>query len=321
MADQGLTQDDFRRLLQTPRPHTSQSASVEADAQSTQAAAATTTPAATRTNTTDNKREFARPRPRKQRPERSSNYMDDADNEDSQPSGRYRDRAKERREGINPDYAESERILASLADNEQLLADLHKEKHDEVTSERLARQQMEERSKLLGGDVSHTHLVKGLDYSLLDRRRREIQQDDIVDQDVTMEDGTGLIREKEKATTEQATSTKKKKDDDDDDDMQIRSGLARNIHAIAVVDAQQPQAIQLNELFRYGRMAYTFQLNVTRADGSKKVSDTWSIPTAVIRSKGEGQIGMRGSGSAANDLLSAKCVKCWKIFAPAIDVK
>jgi hypothetical protein len=185
-----------------------------------------------------------------------------------------------------------------LADDKHILADLHKEKHDEVTSERLARQEMEERSKLLGGDMSHTHLVKGLDYSLLDRRRREIQED-AIDQDTVMENRMSVYKE-EKVTTTQAASM---------DDMQIRSGLARNIHAIAVLASQQTPTIQLNELFRYGRMAYTFQLNVTRPDGSKKVSDAWSIPTAVIRSKGEGQIGMRGSGSAANDLVINKVCK------------
>lgn len=30
-----------------------------------------------------------------------------------------------------------------------------------------------EKSKYLGGDVEHTHLVKGLDFSLLERTRQE----------------------------------------------------------------------------------------------------------------------------------------------------
>ena len=35
-----------------------------------------------------------------------------------------------------------------------------------------------EESKYLGGDIEHTHLVKGLDYALLNRRRKEIQKTD-----------------------------------------------------------------------------------------------------------------------------------------------
>ena len=31
-------------------------------------------------------------------------------------------------------------------------------------------------SKYLGGDIQHTHLVKGLDYALLSRQRAEIQR-------------------------------------------------------------------------------------------------------------------------------------------------
>ncbi len=33
-----------------------------------------------------------------------------------------------------------------------------------------------ERSKYLGGDVAHTHLVKGLDWALYDRTRQSLTQ-------------------------------------------------------------------------------------------------------------------------------------------------
>lgn len=54
--------------------------------------------------------------------------------------GEYRDRAAERREGRNMDY------------------------DDEIT--RLVDMDVE-KSKYLGGDLKHTHLVKGLDFALL----------------------------------------------------------------------------------------------------------------------------------------------------------
>ncbi|KAI9592299.1 RED-like protein N-terminal region-domain-containing protein [Syncephalis fuscata] len=293
MADNsGLTQDDFRRLMQTPRPHSSQSSTIETELEQQQSARPAKKSIAFDKTIAETKGEFARPRPRSRKPR--NNDIDD-DNE-TLSSAKYRDRAKERREGINPDYAESERILANLAsDNQQLLADLHHETQDAETSERLARQEMEERFKLLGGDVSHTHLVKGLDYSLLDKRRREIKQDDTQDDNRTIRSTPQKVASK---VADIQTSSQ--------DEMKIRTGLARNIHAIAVSSLKQPPTLQLNELFRYGRMAYTFQLDETRSDGSRKAGDAWNIPTAVIRSKGEGQVGMRGSGSAANDLVISK---------------
>ncbi|KAJ2834478.1 hypothetical protein GGI24_000381 [Coemansia furcata] len=63
----------------------------------------------------------------------------------------YRDRAAERREGGAGDYAESEQLLSHL-DNDDKKAEY-------------------EQSKYLGGDVAHTHLVKGLDFLLLEKLR------------------------------------------------------------------------------------------------------------------------------------------------------
>ena len=88
---------------------------------------------------------------------------------------RYRDRAKERRDGANPDYAgtsNEEGLTASLVHPSSigLTSDL-KAKSD--YAER--RRQMIEESKFLGGDMQHTHLVKGLDYALLQKVKAEIQ--------------------------------------------------------------------------------------------------------------------------------------------------
>lgn len=62
---------------------------------------------------------------------------------------KYRDRAEERRKGHNPDYADKLNQMASMD---------------------------AETSKYLGGDVEHTHLVKGLDYALLVKIREEEKQ-------------------------------------------------------------------------------------------------------------------------------------------------
>ena len=64
----------------------------------------------------------------------------------------YRDRAKERREGQNVDYKSLEGMTQSNEDDRRRQAEL---------------------SKYLGGDIEHTHLVKGLDKALASKVRRE----------------------------------------------------------------------------------------------------------------------------------------------------
>lgn len=61
----------------------------------------------------------------------------------------FRDRAKERRLGTSKEYAISEEAVRSLTVEE---------------------------SKYLGGDMEHTHLVKGLDFALLAKVRAEMEQ-------------------------------------------------------------------------------------------------------------------------------------------------
>jgi IK cytokine len=78
---------------------------------------------------------------------------------------RYRDRAKECREDQNLDYEPTElgsfhAVAPPGADLR--LADVHK-----ISIEK---------SKYLGGDLEHTHLVKGLDYALLHKVRSEIEK-------------------------------------------------------------------------------------------------------------------------------------------------
>eukprot|EP00501_MAST-03F_sp_TOSAG23-6_P000363 GSMAST32.ASY1.ANO1.370.1 assembled CDS len=63
----------------------------------------------------------------------------------TEEASRFRDRASERRKGLNIDYKDSE-ISQSIS---------------------------VENSKFLGGDEEHTHLVKGLDYALLKKVRQD----------------------------------------------------------------------------------------------------------------------------------------------------
>lgn len=69
------------------------------------------------------------------------------------PALSCRDRAEERRKGINPDYAGVQQLLGVIGGG------------GDVDATRLT----VEESKYLGGDIEHTHLVKGLDYALLQK--------------------------------------------------------------------------------------------------------------------------------------------------------
>ena len=61
-----------------------------------------------------------------------------------------RDRAEERRKGLNPDYERT--AMSGLPTDEALNPTMSVEE-----------------TKYLGGDLEHTHLVKGLDYALLQK--------------------------------------------------------------------------------------------------------------------------------------------------------
>ena len=67
--------------------------------------------------------------------------------------------------GQNPDY-QSEDPLATASGYRAVAPDL---KSGLDAAER--RKQMIQESKFLGGDMAHTHLVKGLDYALLQKVR------------------------------------------------------------------------------------------------------------------------------------------------------
>ncbi|RHY90280.1 hypothetical protein DYB35_003628 [Aphanomyces astaci] len=84
--------------------------------------------------------------------------------------GKYRDRAAERRAGVNQDYEGTSRyqIIDHPSPNDRYyivipsgLEDINTEEMDIETS------------KFLGGDMKHTHLVKGLDLALLAQLKRE----------------------------------------------------------------------------------------------------------------------------------------------------
>ncbi|CAO2143246.1 unnamed protein product [Urochloa humidicola] len=155
---------------------------------------------------------------------------------------RYRDRAKERREDQNPDYEPTE--LGSFhavapPGTDLRLADAHK-----ISIEK---------SKYLGGDLEHTHLVKGLDYALLHKVRSEIEKKP------DAEDG--------KDTKSRAAK--------EDQAVSFRTATAKSVYQWII----KPQSIiKENELFLPGRMSFIYNME----EGL-----TNDIPTTLHRSKAD----------------------------------
>ncbi|CAG8761824.1 6920_t:CDS:2 [Cetraspora pellucida] len=145
----GLKQDDFRKLLQTPRPGDASSKGVLGMATPRQRMSPSTP------------RTFAKPEMSGSKPKKNNRYRKPEVSDVDANDNKYRDRAAERRKGANPDYQETEQILKALNNSEALEAKM-----------------IYEQSKYLGGDTEHTHLVKGLDYALLAKVRNEIDKED-----------------------------------------------------------------------------------------------------------------------------------------------
>lgn len=104
---------------------------------------------------------------------------------------KYRDRARERRDGVNKDYEETE-LISTTANYRAVGPTAEAWVHailpqsscwrlrlycvilhlltafsDKSAAEK--RRQLIQESKFLGGDMEHTHLVKGLDFALLQK--------------------------------------------------------------------------------------------------------------------------------------------------------
>ncbi|XP_057967288.1 suppressor of mec-8 and unc-52 protein homolog 2 [Malania oleifera] len=156
---------------------------------------------------------------------------------------KYRDRAKERREDQNPDYEPTNlgsfHAVAPPGTVDLRSADAHK-----ISIEN---------SKYLGGDVEHTHLVKGLDYALLQKIRSEIDK-----KPDAGDDADGKSRASKK-----------------DQPLSFRTTTAKSVYQWMV----KPQTtIKSNEMFLPGRMAFIFNM-----DGGFSND----IPTTLHRSKAD----------------------------------
>ncbi|XP_015513368.1 protein Red [Neodiprion pinetum] len=248
-----LTNDDFRRLLMTPRASVPSStpASVPGTMRDTAAKTAQTPVIAggSRAELRRKKKSFYA-KLKKQEEDKMAELAE-----------KYRDRARERRDGTNADY-QSEDPMNTASAYRAVAPDV---KSGMDAAER--RRQMIQQSKFLGGDMEHTHLVKGLDYALLQKVRSEIEAKE-QEQEIEMEKLVKPKKDKEKD---------KKEVEKKEEEMQFKTKIGRNIHKTLAI--MRSKHVERNELYCPGRMAYVIELDDENADGD--------IPTTLIRSKAD----------------------------------
>lgn len=223
---------------------------------------------------------------------------DDDDNEQQEKTA-YRDRAAERRR--QDDSAASEDQLTT----EELLQRTQREAGEELDAK-----QLYEQSKYLGGDVDHTHLVKGLDFALLRKVRTDLgKQQQQEQQHHEQHTNNNETKEEEHTEAPQAMDVDKDLDQvlekfergekiaDDDNSgqtemedisldqqhtLKFHTLMAKNIFE-HIQHQAHPEDQPRVELFEPGRMAFVFEL----ADEVGHYSDAFAIPTAMIRSKAD----------------------------------
>ncbi|XP_032670068.1 protein Red [Odontomachus brunneus] len=245
-----LTNDDFRKLLMTPRASVPSATPASVPGTARDASAKT---AQTPTVSGGSRAEL-----RRKKKSFYAKLKKQEEDKMAELAEKYRDRARERRDGTNQDY-QAEDPMNSASAYRAVAPDL---KSGMDAAER--RRQMIQQSKFLGGDMEHTHLVKGLDYALLQKVRSEIEAKEH-EQEQEMEK---LVKPKEKV---------KKEPEKKDDEMLFKTKIGRNVYK--TVMTMKSKQIERNELFTPGRMAYVIELDDENADVD--------IPTTLIRSKAD----------------------------------
>uniref|UniRef100_A0A3Q3IR74 IK cytokine n=1 Tax=Monopterus albus TaxID=43700 RepID=A0A3Q3IR74_MONAL len=248
-AQSKLTNDDFRKLLMTPRT-----------------APSTAPPSKSRHHEMPrdyNEDEDPAARRRKKKSYYAKLRQQEMERE-RELAEKYRDRARERRDGVNKDYEETE--LISTTANYRAVGPTAEA--DKSAAEK--RRQLIQESKFLGGDMEHTHLVKGLDFALLQKVRAEITSKEKEEEDMM-----------EKVQKEAKYETRH---------------VLRNITHLSNV--HMSGVIERNELFLPGRMAYVVDLD-------DEFTDT-DIPTTLIRSKADCPSMEAQTTLTTNDIVISK---------------
>uniref|UniRef100_A0A7S3YXM4 RED-like N-terminal domain-containing protein n=1 Tax=Lotharella globosa TaxID=91324 RepID=A0A7S3YXM4_9EUKA len=152
----------------------------------------------------------------------------------------YRDRAKERRE--------------------------QKQKQEEEELKKYAHMSVE-KTKFLGGDVEHTHLVKGLDFALLQRYKEELEREEMEKLEIAYEEAQAEKKVKDKA--------KKAKEEAEKDKPKFTTVVGRSIYNAAIGNALRRKEEYSLSNFVPGRMTFEFDLDPIGSE----------LPTTIVHSK------------------------------------
>ncbi|KAF9157687.1 hypothetical protein DFQ26_008470 [Actinomortierella ambigua] len=267
----GLNQEDFRRLLATPRAGHGggegggfSGGGLKALGAANRAARAPVPQTPSRSAAADGG--FLKPKPKKHtgKPQQKDDK--------AEATSKYRDRATERRQGINPDYAETEQILHTL----------------EEAANDVAPGVLYEQSKFLGGDREHTHLVKGLDFALLKKVREEEEQSSDPTAKASMDLDQVFEEVAEAAVKDNKTVHLRL---EDKEKPVFNSVLASNVYSIATEKSATSHP-KVNEMFLPGRTVFVFAVPSTKKSKKSKGGDTeddnpFAVPTTVVRSRVE----------------------------------
>lgn len=139
-------------------------------------------------------------------------------------------------------------------------------------------------SKYLGGDLEHTHLVKGLDYSLLNKVRSEMTAEDD-DDDEELEALETKASSKPDPSSSSALSQELSQS-------QSENRMVRSLHRILFKN----EIPLRNDMFAKGRMAYVVELEDEETD----------IPTTLLRSLHDLPRAESAQSIQANTLIISK---------------
>jgi len=272
---QRLSNSDFRKLMMTPRAGGASTPFWESGGGGS-------TPA--NKNQKKDSRNKLDPNKAAERRKKKNFYAQMKKEEESKMkelADKYRDRAAERRDGGEVAPAAGAAADDSSTGAYRAVAPNARDNHD--AAER--RRQMIQESKYLGGDMEHTHLVKGLDFALLQKVRSEISVREA-------EQETAVLTEESKEQEKEEEEEEEKKKEEEEIKIETRTILAKSI----IRNIFKPEIPKVNELFHPGRMAYIMDLEEDETD----------IPTTTIRSKQDVALNEQKATLSTNDIVINK---------------
>jgi hypothetical protein len=174
---------------------------------------------------------------------------------------KYRDRAKERREQDKNHTGEDTEFVSTTANFKAVAPGFN------LMDNAMNRRQIIEESKYLGGDLEHTHLVKGLDYALLQKVKAETEKSGSIGFDIE-----GEKVAVKKSMDDEKSSGEEDNEEDEDDERVPASSRKLEEQELQQIDEQVEDEKKSNQklkiLSKSSAAAYATALNKSLQDSS-----------------------------------------------------